>query len=81
MSLDDFLRGDPPKVSVWNIVFVFMIMTAAVLAMTWPWATHFAAGFIEHWDPPFHAWKLKYVADAILGGNCARIYQLPWPPA
>ena len=69
MRQDSFLRGSPPVLSVRNMLLVFFFMAAAVLAMTWPWATHFASGFIAHWDPPFHAWKLQYVADAILDGR------------
>ena len=40
-----------------------------ILAMTWPWAAHFCGSFIDHWDPPFHAWKLEFMARRILAGD------------
>jgi hypothetical protein len=48
---------------------LFAALTALVLGVTWPWARTFATGFVRHWDPPFHAWKLNLVAESILEGR------------
>ena len=48
---------------------VLLLLAAAILAITWPWARTFASAVLDHWDPPFHAWKLEYVARAILAGH------------
>ena len=41
----------------------------AIVAITWPWQQHISTAFIQHWDPPFHAWKLELVARSILSGH------------
>lgn len=48
---------------------LFAALVALVLGVTWPWARTFATGFVRHWDPPFHAWKLNVVAEAIRAGH------------
>ena len=48
---------------------LFAALTALVVGVTWPWARTFATGFVSHWDPPFHAWKLNLVAESILQGH------------
>ena len=47
------------------------LLTAAacILALTWPWCRHFDGFFLDHWDPPFHAWKLEVMARKILAGD------------
>ena len=42
---------------------------ALVVAVTWPWALHFDGEMIRRWDPPFHAWKLEFMARHILAGD------------
>lgn len=42
---------------------------ACILALTWPWCLHFDGSFLNHWDPPFHAWKLEVMARRILSGD------------
>ena len=39
---------------------------AVTLLSLWPWPLHFATGFPDHFDPPFHAWKLQVEADKLL---------------
>ena len=58
-----------PAVPYRQAPIVGLLLGAAILAITWPWATTFATGFLQHWDPPFHAWKLEFVARAILDGH------------
>jgi len=69
----------------------------AILLLTWPWAAHFSGEFLAHWDPPFHAWKLEFMARNILRGDlfltaseanvlyphAGALYfeALQWPPA
>ena len=48
---------------------LFAALAALVVGVTWPWARTFATGFVSHWDPPFHAWKLNLVAESILQGH------------
>ena len=48
---------------------VLLLLAVAILAVTWPWARSFSSAVLDHWDPPFHAWKLEFVARAILGGH------------
>lgn len=48
---------------------LFLALTALVVGVTWPWARTFATGFVVHWDPPFHAWKLNLVAEGIRQGH------------
>lgn len=48
---------------------LFAVLTGLVIGVTWPWARTFSSGFVSHWDPPFHAWKLNLVAESILEGH------------
>lgn len=50
-------------------LFAFVAAVALILAMTWPWCLHWRGEFLNHWDPPFHAWKLEYMARRILAGD------------
>lgn len=50
-------------------LLAYLAAVAAILALTWPWALHFSGEFVNHWDPPFHAWKLELIARAILRGD------------
>ena len=52
-----------------RLIFLFFFLVGCILAITWPWVQVFPSGFIAHWDPPFHAWKLEYVAQSILSGH------------
>ena len=58
-----------PLVPYRQLPLVLLLLTAAVLAVTWPWARIFSSAFLNHWDPPFHAWKLELVARSILSGH------------
>ena len=40
-----------------------------IVAITWPWADHFSGFLLDHWDPPFHTWKLELMAKRILRGD------------
>lgn len=75
----------------------FVAAAGAILLLTWPWARHFSGEFLAHWDPPFHAWKLEFMARSILRGDlfltaseanvlypqAGALYfeALQWPPA
>ena len=48
---------------------LFLAAAALVVAVTWPWAAHWRGAFLDHWDPPFHAWKLEFMARRILAGD------------
>ena len=62
-------RGDLPRVPYRQAPLVLLLLAVAVLAITWPWAANFATATFDHWDPPFHAWKLELVARSILAGH------------
>lgn len=64
-------RADAPIPAVpWRQApLVLLLLAAAVLAITWPWVQTFSTAFLEHWDPPFHAWKLELVARTLLSGH------------
>ena len=47
----------------------FVLAAGLILAITWPWVLHFRGEFLDHWDPPFHAWKLEFMARRILAGD------------
>lgn len=57
----------------WREMFVglmcFALAVGLILAITWPWCLHFRGEFLNHWDPPFHAWKLEFMARRILAGD------------
>lgn len=58
-----------PQVPCRQAPLVLLLLAAAILAITWPWAANFATATYDHWDPPFHAWKLELVARSILAGH------------
>lgn len=58
-----------PSVPYRQAPLVFLLLVAAILAITWPWVQTFSTAFLSHWDPPFHAWKLELVARTILSGH------------
>ena len=62
-------REDLPRVPYRRAPLVLLALAAAILAITWPWAANFATATFDHWDPPFHAWKLELVARSILAGH------------
>lgn len=80
-----------------RMVAIYLLAVAGILVLTWPWALHMSGEFINHWDPPFHAWKLEFMARAILSGDPLLLHTqanvlypytdtlyfeaLQWPPA
>ena len=48
---------------------LYGVAIALIVAVTWPWALHFDGEMIGRWDPPFHAWKLEFMARRILAGD------------
>ena len=97
MSVPEKTPEGLPVIPYRKAPLVFLLLVLCVLAITWPWAAHFTSEFASHWDPPFHTWKLWYVADAIMHGHilppdgntnmyypnsCALYYEaLHWPQA
>lgn len=47
-------------------LFVFLFIASLICIELWPWPLKFANGFPDHFDPPFHAWKLQVLADKIV---------------
>ncbi len=62
-------REPLPRVPWRMAPLVLLLLATAILALSWPWVTHFATATLDHWDPPFHAWKLEYVARTLLAGH------------
>lgn len=69
MITDPHAEAAIPSVPYRQAPLVLLLLIAAILAITWPWAKTFSTGFLAHWDPPFHAWKLEFVARTLLSGH------------
>ena len=41
----------------------------AIVLLTWPWLRRPSSQVLDHWDPPFHAWKLHFGAAHVLAGH------------
>ena len=41
----------------------------AIVLLTWPWLRWPSSYVLDHWDPPFHAWKLHFGAAHVLAGH------------
>lgn len=52
-----------------NFVLLIILAITLIVLVTWPWAQHFDGALLRHWDPPFHAWKLEFMAKRILAGD------------
>ncbi len=56
------IRGRQPL----EYLLVFLLLCSLIVLALWPWPLHFSTGFPDHFDPPFHAWKLQVEADKLL---------------
>ena len=45
------------------------LYVGAIALLTWPWLATASSRVLDHWDPPFHAWKLMYAARTLLAGH------------
>ena len=59
----------PRATAAGGALLCLLAATACILALTWPWCLRFEGFFLDHWDPPFHAWKLEVMARKILDGD------------
>ncbi len=51
--------------TVQPLLLLFFYCAVTLLSL-WPWPLYFTTGFPDHFDPPFHAWKLQVEADKLL---------------
>ncbi len=58
-----------PRIPWRRAPLVLLFCIAAVVAFTWPWLSSPGCEVLDHWDPPFHAWKLEFAARQILSGH------------
>ena len=58
-----------PRVPWRRSPLLLLAYAAAIVLMTWPWLAHPATRVFDHWDPPFHAWKLVFAARTLLSGH------------
>ena len=58
-----------PRVPWRRAPLLLALYAAAVAALSWPWLATASTCVLNHWDPPFHAWKLAYAAHALLDGH------------
>ena len=65
----DALRRRRVWPAVWPPLLAFAGAAGLILLLTWPWCLHWTGEFLAHWDPPFHAWKLEFMARRILAGD------------
>ena len=72
-SSDSALTAAPasafPRVPWRRSPLLFLGYLVAIVVLTWPWLAHPATRVIDHWDPPFHAWKLAFAARTLLSGH------------
>ena len=69
MKSDPHAEAAIPRVPYRQAPWVLLLLIVSILAITWPWAKSFSTAFLAHWDPPFHAWKLEFVARTLLSGH------------
>lgn len=63
-------NGTIPKIKNCYIAAgLYIAALVLITAITWPWVLHFDGELLYHWDPPFHAWKLEFMARRILAGD------------
>ncbi len=54
----------------WRLSPLLLALYAgAIAALSWPWLATASTRVLNHWDPPFHAWKLQYAARTLLSGH------------
>lgn len=58
-----------PRVPWRRAPVLLLLYAGAVAALSWPWLASAGTCVVDHWDPPFHAWKLAYAAKALLAGH------------
>lgn len=63
------MRIPPWSLKLARVSGLYLGLVLLVWLMNWPWPLHFGSGLTRHWDPPFHAWKLRYVAEQIQQGH------------
>lgn len=61
--------GTLPQVPWRKLPAVLLSYVVAIATLTWPWLRTFSTHVIDHWDPLFHGWKLRFAAVQILSGN------------
>ena len=59
----------PPRVPWRRLPLTFLAYVIGIVAMTWPWLRTASSRVLDHWDPPFHAWKLHVAAAHALAGH------------
>ena len=54
----------------WRLAPALLALYAgAIAALSWPWLATASTRVLDHWDPPFHAWKLMFAARTLLAGH------------
>ena len=54
----------------WRLAPALLALYAGVIAvLSWPWLATASSRVLDHWDPPFHAWKLMFAARTLLSGH------------
>ena len=59
----------PPRVPWRFAPLLLAIYAGAVALLSWPWLATASTRVLDHWDPPFHAWKLMFAARTLLAGH------------
>ncbi|MBR6022467.1 MAG: hypothetical protein IK066_08635, partial [Kiritimatiellae bacterium] len=63
-----------PRVPWRRSPLLLLAYAAAIVLLTWPWLAAPATQVFDHWDPPFHAWKLAFAARTLLSGHILPAY-------
>lgn len=61
--------SDFPRMSWRWSPLLLLGYAVAIVLLTWPWLAAPATHVFDHWDPPFHAWKLAFAARTLLAGH------------
>ncbi len=60
---------DFPRVPWRRSPLLLLGYALAIVLLTWPWLSTPVTHLFDHWDPPFHAWKLTFAARTLLSGR------------
>ena len=75
--MDDTAEAHPPRIPWRFAPLLLALYAAAVAALSWPWLATASTRVLDHWDPPFHAWKLMFAARSLLAGHQMNVVVRP----
>lgn len=58
-----------PRIPWRHAPALLALYAGAIAVLSWPWLATASTRVLNHWDPPFHAWKLMFAARTLLAGH------------